>query len=343
VIELTEEDIIKEWEGDIDKPIVSICTITYNHEKYISQALDSFLMQKCNFPFEIIIDDDCSIDKTADIIKEYKERYPNIIKANLRQKNVGMFINGFENINKAKGKYIALCDGDDYWIDPYKLKKQVEFLDNNPDFTLVGSRVKLNNQNSETIGTKPGVYEYRDMLQRCFLLTLTVMFRRENYTQEAKEFIKSVSGGDWAIFLTQLKYGKAKVFEEPFGVYREHSGGVFSSLDTFNKHLTAIKTLKNFINQNIFFSEEEKYYLIKGIRNRISQLFVLDFKYDKDRVEEFLKKEAKVFLTKSEYTILISIFHINRYIFGRVAWRLMRFNEDKKINFFLTKRYKLLI
>ena len=118
MIERTEQEIMQNWKGDNSVPLVSICTITYNHKKYIAEALDSFLMQKTNFPFEIVVDDDCSPDNTSEVIKKYRKKFPNIIKANLREETIGMIPNFIENMKRAKGKYIALCEGDYYWIDP---------------------------------------------------------------------------------------------------------------------------------------------------------------------------------------------------------------------------------
>ena len=128
MIDRTEQDIMKNWKGDENTPLVSVCTITYKHEKFIAEALDSFLMQETDFPFELVVDDDCSPDGTADVIRQYIEKFPNIIKANLREKNVGMMPNFIANMQRAKGKYIALCEADDYWTDPLKLQKQYEAL-----------------------------------------------------------------------------------------------------------------------------------------------------------------------------------------------------------------------
>ncbi len=122
--------------GDIATPLVSVCTITYNHEKYIVEAIDSFLMQKTNFPFEIVIDDDCSTDDNAKTIRGYADKYPNIIKANLREKNIGMVANGMENLKRARGEYIALCEGDDYWTDPEKLQTQTDEMRKHPNINL---------------------------------------------------------------------------------------------------------------------------------------------------------------------------------------------------------------
>ena len=131
----TEQEIMQNWKTQ-DRPLVSICYITYNHVNYIEEALDSFLMQETNFPFEIVIDDDCSPDNSAELIKKYIKKFPNIIHVRLREKNVGMVSNFTENIQRAKGKYIALCDGDDYWTDPEKLQIQLTLMMANPECCL---------------------------------------------------------------------------------------------------------------------------------------------------------------------------------------------------------------
>jgi glycosyltransferase involved in cell wall biosynthesis len=119
------------------KPTVSICCITYNHEKYIAQAIESFLMQKTNFPYEIIIGEDCSRDQTRAVCIEYHKRYSDKIKLFLNNSNKGMHRNFLDSLDACQGKYIAVCEGDDYWIDPYKLQKQVAYLEANPEYGLV--------------------------------------------------------------------------------------------------------------------------------------------------------------------------------------------------------------
>jgi glycosyltransferase involved in cell wall biosynthesis len=115
--------------------LVSICCITYNHEKYISQAIEGFLMQETSFPFEIIIGEDCSTDRTREIVFEYQRNNPDVINIVTSDANVGGRANGMRTRAAASGKYIAICEGDDYWTDPYKLQKQVDFLEANRDCT----------------------------------------------------------------------------------------------------------------------------------------------------------------------------------------------------------------
>ena len=120
-------------------PLVSVVCTTYNHEKYIRQCLDGFVMQKTTFPIEIIVHDDASTDDTVRIVKEYEEKYPNLFNNIYRTENWysrGKDIWGYLFDQKARGKYIALCEGDDYWIDPYKLQKQVDFLEGHPEYSM---------------------------------------------------------------------------------------------------------------------------------------------------------------------------------------------------------------
>jgi len=128
------------WKGNLSQPLVSVNCITYNHEPYIRDALNGFLMQETNFPFEVLVHDDASTDKTADIIREYEARYPKIIKPiyqTANQYSQGINISRNYQYPRAKGKYIALCEGDDYWIDPKKLQMQTNFLEENQEYGMV--------------------------------------------------------------------------------------------------------------------------------------------------------------------------------------------------------------
>lgn len=118
--------------------MTSICCITYNHENYIADAIESFLMQKTDFPYEILIHDDASTDRTPEIIKQYESKYPDLIKPIYQTENQyskGVKI-GHLNMERAKGKYMAICEGDDYWTDPYKLQKQVDYMEKHPECSM---------------------------------------------------------------------------------------------------------------------------------------------------------------------------------------------------------------
>lgn len=136
---------------DEKPPLVSVIVITYNQENYVRQALDSIFMQKVNFKYEVLIGDDCSSDGTPDVLREYSERYPNIVRLYLREKNLGASRNVFELLMQSKGAYLAFCEGDDYWISPYKLQKQVDFLENHTEFIGCAHKCLIINENGEII------------------------------------------------------------------------------------------------------------------------------------------------------------------------------------------------
>ncbi len=133
----SEDEIIGKW-PQLSPPLVTLLCVTYNHEKYVSQTLDSFLMQETDFPFEIVIGEDCSTDKTRDVIKEYQEKYPRLIHLVTGPKNV-KFANNFSRaLESCRGKYIAHCEGDDYWTDPKKVQIQTDFMEKHPEYVLCG-------------------------------------------------------------------------------------------------------------------------------------------------------------------------------------------------------------
>lgn len=138
MIRIDEKSIMQEWNGILSEPLVSIVCITYNHESYIHEAIESFLSQETSFPFEILIGEDCSSDNTAKIVQKYQEQFPNIIKATIRNENAGMYgrNNQTDLINKSKGHYIALCEGDDYWSDPKKLQIQIDEMKKYPEVNM---------------------------------------------------------------------------------------------------------------------------------------------------------------------------------------------------------------
>jgi len=249
MIEITEQEIMKNWEGDMNTPLVSICTITYNHEKYISEALDSFLMQETNFPFELVVDDDCSPDGTAGVIKSYIEKFPNIIKANLREKNVGMMPNFIENMQRAKGKYIALCEGDDYWTDPLKLQRQKNFLDQNKDYILCYHHHILVNNQSQIIDYNNTSSHFNSFVNpeelicaERYIKTCTVFFR--NIITSFSKELRNGYHGDVMLWHLLSFYGKNEFLEEIDPAhYRIHDTSVWSSLDPLSSFIDHMKSM----------------------------------------------------------------------------------------------------
>lgn len=196
MINLTQEEIMKNWPCDnADVPLLSVRCITYNHEPYIAQALDGFLMQKTDFPFEVIVHDDASTDRTADIIREYEKKFPKIVKPIYEVEN--QYSKGDGSLGKimndaCKGKYIAFCEGDDYWIDENKLQMQVDFLEKNPDYGLCYTNFNMLYQDTGKIvnnlfecGLKNYIPEYRTIgdwiLNKGYVAPMTWVLKRELY------------------------------------------------------------------------------------------------------------------------------------------------------------------
>ncbi len=187
---------------DNNKPLVSVCMITYNHENLIKDAIEGILMQKTSFPIELIIGEDCSTDNTRKIVEDYEEKYPEIIFAQYSEKNLGMINNFLKVLQAARGKYIALCEGDDYWIDPLKLQKQVDFLEANPDYGLVHTSCQHTVKNKNKINQNPEIvssgFVFKNLLCHDFYIsTLTVCARTELILEWTKIIEKEMISRDW--------------------------------------------------------------------------------------------------------------------------------------------------
>jgi glycosyltransferase involved in cell wall biosynthesis len=220
-----------------NEPLVSVCCITYNHEKYIREAIEGFLMQETSFPIEILIHDDASTDKTADIIREYEAKYPNIIKPIYQTENQyskGVGISATYQWPRAKGKYIALCEGDDYWTDPYKLQKQVDFLEANPEYGICFTYSKKVDENGNDLDPINNLLR-RDYTQYDFLVgkkfqtrTATILVRSPFL--QSGNFPKNIHNGDtWVKILATENNKKGALLPFISACYRIHSGGVWSN------------------------------------------------------------------------------------------------------------------
>lgn len=212
---------------DKKRPLVSIVSISYNQAKYIAQALDGFLMQKHDdFDVEIIIADDASTDGTQTIIKRYQDKYGNIHSI-LRKKNIGIQNNLNDAMKHARGKYIALCEGDDYWTDEHKLQKQVDFLDANKDYALCFHPVKVVHEDKDGADTVfPGTtkgFTLEKLLEENYIQTNSVMYRRQGYGVLPEDILPL----DWYYHLYHARFGKIGFINEIMAAYRLHANGVW--------------------------------------------------------------------------------------------------------------------
>lgn len=227
---------------------VSILVITYNHEKYIAQALDSILIQDVNFDYEIIVGEDCSQDRTGDIVLEYANKYPELVKPLLNQVNRGMISNFLSCYEACSGKYIAMLEGDDYWLDKDKLKKQIEILDSRPDLVACFHNVSLLDMSSGNITTLPekhrrDIYTLEDFIKLNRVYTPSLVFRN-GLIKEFPEWFKTLGLGDWPIHLLLTRFGNYKYLPELMAVYRLHDKGVWSGQPLESRTIKAIEMLR---------------------------------------------------------------------------------------------------
>lgn len=253
----------QQWSEDT-VPLVSIDCITYNHENFIRDAIEGFLMQKTTFPVEILIHDDASTDKTADIIREYENKYPDIIKPIYQFDNKyskGISVSETYNFPRARGKYIAMCEGDDYWTDPSKLQKQVDFLEVNSDCSLcfhASKHIKNNNLNDYSIHKprsipKDNRFEMKDVILGGggFMATNSMVFHREHIL-ERPIWMDKAPVGDGPLMLLLATKGKIGYIDEVMSVYRVMSSSTSWSasmqdrLRRRNHHYAILEMWDNF-------------------------------------------------------------------------------------------------
>lgn len=221
-----------------DSPLVTIQCLTYNHEPYIRQCLEGFVMQQTDFCFEVIVHDDASTDGTANIVRKYAEMYPNIIKPILEIENQWSKNDGsLERIMKehTHGKYIALCEGDDYWIDPYKLQKQVDIMENDEKVGFVYSafntvdvlgKLYVNDVSERNMKKSFSGDIFCELLNNNFPQTLTVCFRKDYWSDYLEQ---KFAGYDYSLFLFIAGKSLCYYLNEKTGCYRIHPTGIMQS------------------------------------------------------------------------------------------------------------------
>lgn len=210
---------------------VSVCMVTYNHEPFIAQAIESVLMQRTNFAYELVIGEDCSTDGTRRVVERYAERHPDVVRPLFREQNLGMHRNFVDTLSRCRGEYVALLEGDDYWTDPYKLQKQAEFLDEHPEYVLVsGNAVTIREDEGYRVlrvakEDQPVSFDFgaRELMLGNPCLTLTVMFRN-GLVREFPDLYYRGSGGDRRFYLLLSEHGKCRYVNDLVGAYRVHSG-----------------------------------------------------------------------------------------------------------------------
>ena len=322
MLKISQEAIMKNWGVDnTDTPLVSVRCITYNHEQYISQALDGFLMQKTNFPYEVIVHDDASTDNTANIIREYETKFPKIIKPIYETENqwskpdnaLGKIVNA-----ALKGKYVAFCEGDDYWIDENKLQTQVDFLESNIEYGLCYTTCLYYYQEKARFSKKVigGTNEsFSDIFLNYTVPFASVLLRR-NLFSEFNNFRnlngKSWRVGDLPLLLWVSLKSKIKAFEKPATVYRVLKNSA-SHFDSFEREKSFKENVFHIYEFFYYFSKINDTILLEKIKNNDNKLLcVFAIKHhDYDNANKY----SKLFMISSIKDRIIKIICSNIVIF----------------------------
>lgn len=234
-----------------ETPVVSVLMVTYNREQYIDTALKSVLRQKTSFPFEIIICEDCSTDGTLAICEKYAAAYPEIIRLLVNEKNLGYQRNNLKCLAAARGKYIAVCDPDDYWICKDKLQIQYDILEKNPQYSLCFHRV-LNyyeNDGSKSLsnGTeRKGIYTQLDLSKKNFIANVSCFFRNNYF--DLPEGIEQVVSVDYVFSMLCAAKGDLYYLPKVMAVYRKSESSIFVGKDQSKALMMSLNVRKFIIN-----------------------------------------------------------------------------------------------
>lgn len=248
----------------IKEPVVSIICLTYNHGILLIDALKGFLAQETDFEYEILVFDDCSSDNTVVLFETFYENCTDEEKSIIRyfrnDVNVGMQKNGYNALLKAKGEFIALCEGDDYWINKYKLQQQIDFLTNNANFSGCCHNLIINEDGRLTEKSYSNLefltdFSIEDLIQSgisCPIGTASLCFRRSLLISELEKFYVNLPFGDRVIEILLLKHGPIRFFPQNHAVYRKHNNG-FTSYFDWQRFLHDYVLFYEYVNQKTLF------------------------------------------------------------------------------------------
>lgn len=300
-------------------PLVSVVMITYQHEHYIIEAIRGILMQEYIGPIELIIANDKSPDQTNSIIENYfheNEIPKNVtVRYTSHEINKGMMENFAWALSQAQGKYIAICEGDDYWIDPQKLQKQVDFLEKNEDYIIHSGKAQVlaDGQFAHIIGqSEPqNTYAFPDFYTKNNLITCTVLFRKINELR----FFKGVVFADWFLYCNLLSNDPLKnayVSEEVYAIYRMHDSGVMASLNMGTKsNETFLNQIKNIQQTYDVEYSKEDYIRINGYHYQLFKSYL----EQKHFCKAFSILRSNMIMCKTKINIRVYLSILKHWIF----------------------------
>lgn len=266
--------------------MVTICMITYNHEKYISAAIEGIFMQQTSFPYNLVIGDDCSTDNTVQIINNYILRYPKSIKLIRRDRNIGAISNFVETLNKCTGKYIALCEGDDYWTHSKKLQKQVDFLEKNVNYSLCFHNALVKHEGRKKIdtlfceNTLPEILNTIDLINKFTIPTASMVFRKSKLI--TPNWMRYIYNGDYALSLILSLGGHIKYLNESMSVYRKNEGG----LNAANRNSYILPRILELLTYYDYYTEFKYHTLIIQRKTELLEMIPSILETEKNKIEK---------------------------------------------------------
>lgn len=309
---------------DNNSVMVSICCLTYNHAPYVRECLDGFLMQQVNFPIEIIVHDDASTDGTQDVLREYKEKYPDLFHLILQTENQyskGKHVTTEFLFPKARGKYIAFCEGDDYWTDSHKLQKQVDFLESHPDHSLCCHRTDRYIQDEKKFWPRmPPVqikgegisFKLQDWIRWGYVFqTSSVIIRRHSLDIA---FLQSFKNNlDIHLFYSSLENGMGYFMKDLMSIYRIHHQGIWSGLCIENQKMNS------FFDAYEIYQRRKNKYTREWIIRILGELVLFYI-----RKKHSFSQAVKIIPIAIRYCGWSSILEINKYIMKKIVDRYFK-------------------
>lgn len=293
--------------------LVDILMPVYNHQQFLEQALQSIVSQKTNFNFRLVVGEDCSTDKSRIIIEKFQKNYPNIIVPFFRKKNIGAHQNSKLLFAEMASKYVAICEGDDYWTDPCKLQKQVDFLESNTEFAMCFTNHITINQLGEVIDNKSDFVRqnrnlnHEDILaNNYFIGTASVLIKRETLPQPFPTIYFNAPNGDYLLYSLATKFGDVAFLDFYSAAYRIHDNGIWTSRNSAQKYWAMYKTF--LISINLFKEKKEQLALKQNLSKILQHLTWAYFELPKS---EHLKFIIKSFFISLRFGVLKTWLSIN--------------------------------
>ena len=270
-------------------PKISVVVTAYNHEKYIAQCLDSILIQKGAFDLEVILGDDCSADKTRQIMQEYTERHPDIFILLPPNANMGVTKNIKRCLDACSGDYIAFCEGDDYWIDRYKLQKQMEFLESHPGYSLCFNAIMLYYENekkyvphTEQLMLNKDTLTIEDLIKTNVIGNFSCCMYRTDTVRKLPDELFDICTWDWMFNMACSRLGKIGFIRDWMSVYRIRPHGAWSGKSYTDQRQIMVAAIDSY---NQFFNYEYHEQFCR-LKNKI----LIQYGNNFNREAPFLKK-----------------------------------------------------